>query len=322
MTPARFVYWSALTAVLAPAAALTVTRLVEPGQARAIQLEAFTPFGLPLYAAGLVLLLAGMWRAVAGRRVLLVPVVLAVAGLVLHGWWLAPLVTGTDPEPASGGEEVVVLTSNLFAGLGDAQELLVAASEADVDVLIVSEVTEGAVLDMEAVGLDEVFPYRAGEASTSVKGTMVFSREPIEVVVTLDTLFDGMRVRTAGLDLLAVHPAPPTLPDDWVADHRTILEAARRPGVDLVAGDLNATLDHAPLRALVDAGFRDTAELANQGVATTWPVDGHYPLLSLFPPTVAIDHVLVSGDWAVVSTETVDVPGADHRAVLATVARR
>lgn len=322
MTPARFVYWCALAAVLVPALALTATRLVEPDAARAIQLEAFTPFGLPLYAAGLVLLLAGLWRGAAGRRVLLVPVALAVAGLALHGWWLAPLVTGADPEPAADGEEVVVLTSNLFAGLGDAQELLVAASEADVDVMVVSEVTEGAVLDMERVGLDEVFPYRAGRASTSVEGTMVFSREPIEVVDTLDTLFDGMRVRTGELDLLAVHPAPPTLPQDWVADHRMILEAAQQPGVDLVAGDLNATLDHAPLRALVDAGFRDTAELANEGVATTWPVDGHYPLLSLFPPSVAIDHVLVSDDWAVVSTETVDVPGADHRAVLATVARR
>jgi endonuclease/exonuclease/phosphatase (EEP) superfamily protein YafD len=322
MSPARLAYWGALTVVLLPAAALTVVRLVEPDLARAVQLQAFTPFGLPLYAVGLVLLLGGMLRGVAGRRLLAVPLVLAVAGLGLHGWWLAPLVSGADPEPAAGGEEVVVLASNLFAGQGDAAQLVEEASEARVDVLVVSEVTERAVLDMEAVGLAEVFPYRAGEPGESVTGTMVFSREPIEVVDTLDTLFDGMRVRTGNLDLLAVHPAPPTLFADWGKDHRMILTAAQQPGVDLVAGDLNATLDHAPLRALGDAGFRDTAEIANQGVAATWPVDGHYPLLSLLPPTVAIDHVLVTDAWAVVSTETLDIEGADHRAVLATVVSR
>lgn len=322
MSPARLVYWGALTVVLLPAAALTVVRLVEPDLARAVQLQAFTPFGLPLYAVGLVLLLGGTWRGVAGRRLLAVPLVLAGVGLGLHGWWFVPLVSGADPEPPTGGEEVVVLTSNLFAGAGDAAQLVEEASEARVDVLVVSEVTERAVLDMEAVGLAEVFPYRAGQPGESTMGTMVFSREPIEVVDTLDTYFDGLRVRTGDLDLLAVHPAPPTLFHDWGQDHRMILTAAQEPGVDLIAGDLNATLDHAPVRALVDAGFRDTAELANQGLAATWPVDGHYPLLSLLPPLVAIDHIMVATGWFVVATETIDIEGTDHRAVLATVVSR
>lgn len=322
MSPARLLYWGALTVVLLPAVALTVVRLVEPDLARAVQLQAFTPFGLPLYAVGLVLLLGGTWRGVARRKALLVPVGLAVVGLGLHGWWFAPLVTGADPEPATGGEEVVVLTSNLFAGRGDAAQLVEEASAARVDVLVVSEVTERAVLDMEAVGLADVFPYRAGRPGETVMGTMVFSREPIEVVATLDTLFDGLRVRTGDLDLLAVHPAPPTLFHDWGQDHRMILTAAQEPGVDMVAGDLNATLDHAPLRALVDAGYRDTAELANEGLAATWPVDGGFPLLSLLPPSVAIDHIMVATGWVVAATETLDIEGADHRAVLATVVSR
>jgi endonuclease/exonuclease/phosphatase (EEP) superfamily protein YafD len=322
MSPARLFYWGALTTVLLPAAALSAVRLVEPDLARAVQLQAFTPFGLPLYAAGLVLLLGGIARGVAGRRALLVPLVLVLAGLGLHGWWVAPLVTGDQPEPAAGGEEVVVMTSNLYAGRGDAAQLVEEASAARVDVLVVSEVTERAVLDMEAVGLAEVFPYRAGRPGERVEGTMVFSREPVEVIDTLDTLFDGLRVRTGALDLLAVHPAPPTLFHDWGQDHRTILTVAQEPGVDLVAGDLNATLDHAPVRALVDAGYRDTAEVANEGLAATWPVDGGYPVLGWLPPLVAIDHVLVRDSWAVVSTETVDIEGADHRAVLATVAPR
>ena len=40
---------------------------------------------------------------------------------------------------------------------------------------------------------------------------------------------------------------------------------------DLVVGDLNATPDHAPIRELADAGWRDAAELANEGWLPTWP---------------------------------------------------
>ena len=64
--------------------------------------------------------------------------------------------------------------------------------------------------------------------------------------------------------------------------------------VDLVVGDLNASLDHPTLRDLVDAGWRDSVELANDGFAPTWPVDSSFPVLGLLPPTVQIDHVMVS----------------------------
>lgn len=312
-------------ALLLSGVLLTLVRLLEPDVARAAQLQAFTPAGLPLYAAALVLLLVLVLRRATRHRLLVVPIAVAVAGLALHAVWFAPLVSGSVPRAAADAPTTGVLTSNLLAGAGDATRLVVEASEAGVDVLVVSEVTRGDVAEMEQVGLSEVFPHRLGQADAadgSVGATMVFSREPLELLETLDTTFDGMLVRTGELTVLAVHPAPPTLFADWKADHRAILEVVETEEVDVIAGDLNATLDHAPLRALVDAGFRDAAELTNAGLAATWPVDGGFPLLSLLPPSVAIDHVLVSDAWTVTRTRTLDVPGSDHRAVLATVAAR
>ncbi|WP_309650379.1 endonuclease/exonuclease/phosphatase family protein [Nocardioides sp.] len=321
----RFLLWLLCVGLLLPGVALTVVRLVEPDLARTTQLQAFTPLGLPLYAAALLLLLLLALRRATRHRLLVVPIAVAVAGLALHAVWFAPLVSGSVPRSATDAPTTGVMTANLLAGAGDATRLVVEASEAGTDVLVVSEVTRGDVAEMEGVGLSDVFPHRLGQAEAAdgfVGATMVFSREPIELVETLDTTFDGMLVRTGDLTFLAVHPAPPTLYADWKADHRAILEVAEREGVDVIAGDLNATLDHAPLRALVDAGYRDAAEITNAGLAATWPVDGGFPLLSLLPPSVAIDHVLVSEARTVTRTRTVDVPGSDHRAVLATVAPR
>ena len=40
------------------------------------------------------------------------------------------------------------------------------------------------------------------------------------------------------------------------------------------------------------------------------------------PSLVQIDHVLVGPRMAAIDVHTVDLPGSDHRAVVATVARR
>ncbi|WP_134738441.1 endonuclease/exonuclease/phosphatase family protein [Nocardioides sp. 503] len=322
MTWGRTFYWCAVAVLLLPALALSGVRLLEPDHARAIQLGAFTPYGLPLYAAALLLLLAGLLRGAGRRAVVLGGAALALAGLLLHAWWYAPLVTGATPAAAADATPVRLVTANLFKGAGDAVELLETAVDADVDVLVVSELTTGAVAEMEAAGLDEAFPHRTGEAGGGTEGTMVFSRQPVEVVQTLDTTFDGLLVRTAGLSLLAVHPYPPVDPEAWRDDHAQIRALAASGDATVIAGDLNATLDQAPLRALVDDGFRDSAELANAGVEATWPVGGDFPVLSALPPTVGIDHVLVTDEWTVTETRTVDVSGADHRAVLVSLAAR
>ncbi|MBB6626694.1 endonuclease/exonuclease/phosphatase family protein [Nocardioides sp. KIGAM211] len=325
--------------VLAPAAFLTVVRATDPGSGRLIRAESFTPLALPAYAvvlvvALLVLVLArrrggGRGRGVAGAGPALVALV-ALVGLVLHAVWFAPRLLGANPPPADGARTLVVMTANLYAGHADGIELVRTASEEDVDVLVVEEVTTEELADMEAAGLADLFPFRIGEAhALDADGTMVFSRTLLGTAEPVDTGHESWLVRVTdpdvgdALTLLVVHPYAPTEPAQWRADHAAIRAAVEDADPDLVVGDFNATLDHPPMRALGDLGLRSVAELANEGWQPTWPSNGIRGLLGVgLPPLVQIDHVLVGRRLAALGTHTVDVPGTDHRAVVAEVARK
>ncbi|MBZ5737240.1 endonuclease/exonuclease/phosphatase family protein [Nocardioides mangrovi] len=311
-------------ALLLPALLLTIARLVESTGTFWVQVEAFTPLALALYAAALlvalVVLLVRRRRRPAWRSWPAPVAVLAVAGLVLHGWWFAPLVTGANPPPAADAQPLVVMTANLYQGAADGIELVRRVSDADVDLLVLEELTPAVLADMDRAGLDDLLPYRApadgdgyGDAAT-----MAFSRTPIEDPQPLDLELGGWSFRTDGLTVLAVHPWSPGTQGDWAADQATVAAAVDDLHPDLLAGDFNATVDHAPMRALADEGYRDVGELANDGWQPTWPVTGAFDLLGL--PLAQIDHVLVGPRLAAISMRTVDVPGSDHRAVIATVA--
>ena len=79
----------------------------------------------------------------------------------------------------------------------------------------------------------------------------------------------------------------------------------------MLAGDFNATFDHAEFRRLLGRGYRDAAEQAGVALRPTWRVG------RTLPPTVAIDHVLADRRIRVVSARSVAIPGSDHRGVLA-----
>jgi hypothetical protein len=116
----------------------------------------------------------------------------------------------------------------------------------------------------------------------------------------------------------AVHTVPPmpwavplwSAGLDWVASACTDPRA-------IVAGDLNATVDHmAGLGADgADIGrCRDAASSESAAARGTWPSDAPEWLAS------PIDHILVGSAWRVVSFDTPDVttdPGSDHRPVVA-----
>lgn len=78
--------------------------------------------------------------------------------------------------------------------------------------------------------------------------------------------------------------------------------------------DFNATLDHRHLRGVLDRGWRDAAGEVGEGLRPTWPVGRRVGL--------HIDHVLVSADFAVGRVSIHEIPGTDHRAVVADLALR
>ncbi|MEU3554437.1 endonuclease/exonuclease/phosphatase family protein [Streptomyces fragilis] len=83
----------------------------------------------------------------------------------------------------------------------------------------------------------------------------------------------------------------------------------------IVAGDFNASRDHAAFRRLLhDGGLGDAAALAGAARTSSWPVTGGPT------PGVQIDHVLVSAAFTARDARFLRMEGSDHRALLVTLA--
>jgi endonuclease/exonuclease/phosphatase (EEP) superfamily protein YafD len=106
----------------------------------------------------------------------------------------------------------------------------------------------------------------------------------------------------------------------WRADHRALLASQRGlKGPRMMAGDFNATLDHGAVRRLLDTGLHDAAREARSGVQPTWPAPRWMRVFWVRPPfsLITIDHVLVSRDFAAVSTSAHTISDSDHRGLVA-----
>lgn len=317
------VFWVVLVGLLLPALLLTVLRLTTPDVGTAVRGVSFAPLALPLYAAALVLLLGRvLWPGDRLRRAWAVAALAALVPLGIHGWWLAPQFAGAEPSAAEDARAFQVMTANLLRGNADPIEVMEAVAREKVDILVLQEVTPEALAALDKAGLATALPERAGEPGFGVMGTMILATGEISGVHRLDTHL-GSYAATVALPqgevrMLGVHPVPPHDAHVWSGELGTIEDAAGA-GVDLLAGDFNATPDHKPMRRIYDAGFRDAAEVANAGWQPTWPANGSMVGLPS-PPVVQIDHVLVGERLTALATRTVDIEGTDHRAVIADVA--
>jgi endonuclease/exonuclease/phosphatase family metal-dependent hydrolase len=232
---------------------------------------------------------------------------------------VAPLVLGSAPPAAENATTLTVMSSNLRLGHGSTADVVDAVAAHDVDLLVLQEVTPKALAGLEADGIEAVLPHRTGQALSGAHGTMAFSRTPITDGERVPAETDSWAFSTAGLRVIAVHPPYP-LSVGWATEQDALREAVERRAPDLVVGDFNAGLDHAPFRAILDAGLRDAAELTNAGWQPTWPTRGFEGIP--IPASVAIDHVLVGERLTALTTTTVAVGRSDHLALVAEVAER
>ncbi len=324
-----------VTVLLVAAGLLTTARLLEPPGGTWVRLVAFTPYGLGLYLLALLLLLGaslrtrGFWRGVARALALVCAI-----GLLVHAVWESGPFVGTSSASAAtaatapSAHGLTVMTSNLRFGRADTARVVSAAARRHVDVLVLQEVTPQALAGLEHAGTGRLLHHRAGKPAAGPAGTMVFSRTRLTGVHRLPTRFGSYRadVRLPGgrVRLLAVHPGPP-IGDvtGWRAEQLAVRQAARASdGPTVLAGDLNATMDHSSLRELVGRGYADAATQARSGWQPTWPSAGVVTRLGVpVPPLVAIDHVFVRGPLRAVRTETIVVDRTDHRALVATLSR-
>lgn len=320
-----------IAGLLLPAVFLTALRLIGPEQGLLVRLTSFAPWALPLYVLGLFLVLAKLvLPGLESTRPWFVVALVGAVGLGLHGWWVSPQFVGDAPDAGEDKRTIQVMTANLLRGEADSAEVIRNAALERVDLLVLQEVTPEALRDLERFGIDEAFPFRAGEPAEGVRGTMAFATSRLRAVERLDTSFGSWAmnlVTTQGeVRLYAVHTRPP-LGDaqGWADDLDAIADAAEEDReLDLVVGDLNATPDHAPFRRLADeADLRTAAERANSGWQPTWPSHGEKKVLGLpLPVSVQIDHVLVGRSMTAEGTRTLEIDGTDHRALVADVAFR
>jgi endonuclease/exonuclease/phosphatase (EEP) superfamily protein YafD len=327
----RLVTAAALVALLAPALLLTVLRLLQPDVGWAVRAVSFAPYALPCYAAAAVVLGVVSGRAVRDRRrrrwatAHLTGLLLVVALLVVHLSWVWPSLTDARTTVAPDSPRLRVMTLNVLHEAGTGAVVRDAVREADGDVVALHEVTDTIWREVGDTDLARSHPHVVGLDSAGDHETVVLSRLPLGRWEPLptdgDSLVVQVRLGSDPVELMAVHPRNPLHPTLWRDDHAALLAAVRRFRPAVVAGDFNATFDHAQMRGYRDLGYRSAAELLGTGWQPTWPNNGYRELFGLaMPRLVHIDHVLVGPGRTAVSVEHLDVPRTDHMGVVAEVA--
>jgi endonuclease/exonuclease/phosphatase (EEP) superfamily protein YafD len=238
------------------------------------------------------------------------------------------------PQPEAGGPVLRVVTLNMLVGKAPADALVGLARATGADVLFVQELTDEAAARLDRAGIGTVFGHRMTEHSgQSEHDTGIYARHPLRSDVAgrcPEGAGGPSRVthRSARLDLPSGHsarlvcvhippPKPPWAPsyaERWQAELGRVPPPGSLPGnlPVVLAGDFNATVDHAPLRAVLGRGYRDAACEVGNGLVPTWGPEPHGQ-----PPLLTIDHVLVGPGCAVLRTRVHRIPGIDHRALYA-----
>lgn len=183
------------------------------------------------------------------------------------------------------------------------------------DLVSVQEVGPEWALDL-ADGLRSAYPYQHIEPRTNCSGIALFSRIPFDEVrtVTMEGAPFIEAVLTLGarpVRVLSVHTASPISYGHFQRRNAQLeLVAGRVAALDtptVVVGDLNTVhWDRAFGRFCARSGLLSTAGTEQR----TWPSVGPLALIPL-------DHLLVSAGVAPVSIRTFEVPGSDHRGLLA-----
>ncbi|HEX5617126.1 MAG TPA: endonuclease/exonuclease/phosphatase family protein [Solirubrobacteraceae bacterium] len=270
-----------------------------------VPLISYTPFVVALAAAVVVLALVLRRRGAA--------LVAALAAVALAGM-VAPRALGgpTDPD-GDAGAPLRVLTVNMHYGTGSAPALVELVRATHPDVLSVQELTPDLVRRLDAAGLGELLPHYVLAAEDGAGGTGLYARGSLTPTARPATVATMASARLGAVDLVAVHTQPPLRRriGMWDRDLRSLPAADPEGVLRILAGDFNATLDHAELRRLIDTGYEDAAATVGAGLRPTWPQGRR------IPPPVTIDHVLADKRCGVREVTIHTIPGTDHRAVFA-----
>src|SRR3984893_16550600 len=310
--PSRRVEWAVAGALGGWAAArLAGADRLRFAEAWAVPLLSFTPqVTAGAWASAQVLRGAGPADAAAT----------AVAGPALPAA-VAPRAVPSRQPPAAG-PALRVLTANLLVGRAVAEALVELVRRQHSDVLFVQELTDEAAAGLQRAGLGDLLPPPVTQSTPHGTRGSIYARYPLRggsLVAPASAARCSARLDLPSghsVQLACIHAAPPKPPwyPSTTARWRSQLAALPAPGEGacILAGDFNATLDHAQFRRLLRSGWADAASQVGHGLSPTWgPQPGRRPTL------LAIDHVLIDRRCAVLTTSAHRLAGSDHRALYA-----
>ena len=316
----------------APVVVVSVVRAVpREWPTTAVQLVSFTPWLVLPAGASLLFAVLGRRRWMAG----------AAAGLVaVQLFWLVPLdyaraapdaAAGPAPDSVAdavdGTVELRMMSLNAKLGKADAAEIVRLVRENRITLLALQEYTQALEDRLAAAGLRTLLPNMisdpvgraAGNAVYSVHGLVATGEVPDShfpmPMIRLTAESQGER---AVVELTNVHARAPVgvgLPK-WRSDLAALGRLASQPGHVVLAGDFNASYDHAEFRELLQGGGRklvDVGMAQGSRLVPTWPME------DLFLPGITIDHLLTSPSVRSSDYAVHRVPGTDHAAIMATL---
>lgn len=248
------------------------------------------------------------------RRRLIALAVLLMA--VSMGVLLLPRVNSND-QPDVHGVHVRVLTANLNDGKVDPATIVKLVRDNKVDIVTLPELSRAELSGLQEPDVFADLPYRVLDPGVagSGDGSGILSRFPLRQTILVEALELSMPSAVVDIpgrddiEIVAAHvqSALHGSADVWRRDLGR-MPPAQPARVRVIAGDFNASFDHAAFRGLLDRGYVDAAEQTGNGLVPTWAGWG---------PPLTIDHVLVDHRCAVREYRVLDLPGSDHNAVLA-----
>lgn len=327
--PVRF----SVTLIVAALLALFVVWPQAYGAQQALvvaQLIAFRAVvAIGLVAAAVVFAAFAVWQRTWGIAAAMA-VVLGLASVANAG-----IVLSRGAGGALSDGDLTVVAWNTQGGAASPESIARLALDTSADVVALPETDAPAVAEaarlLAAEGREMAFDTAYGETGDSWIPTSVLIAAHLgeyrvdAAAGSTPAMPSGVwrPVDGSGPTIVAAHPhAPiPSRMGSWRAGLQWVADRCDVPDV-IVAGDMNATVDHlsglGADGALV-GGCQDAAIAAGAGAVGTWPVAA--------PAWIAspIDHVLVGSAWTVRGAEVItsyDDAGSDHRPVVAVLDAR
>lgn len=307
-------------AVLVWVAVSRALGIVRPAQFT-IPLQSLTPWiFLPAYVVAAL----AAWR----RRWVLAAVAAILA--FVHIAVLLPAVGSHRALWATSAPSFRLLEANVYDRNATPDEAADALLAQNADVLVLLEVTRPIHQALVARGIDQSYPYRAGESTqlpnvhTNTGYNAIYSRLPLTGTRGLyPTPRSGFPMTTVALPggnvtLVAVHVLGSVHDvDQWSTQIRALANGAREHQEPFVmAGDFNADRWCPPFGALLAAHLHDAHEQVGRGLSFSWPA------WRRARPVIRIDHALMNSAVAARDVQDFRIPGSDHRGYVATLAVR